>query len=209
MKPIKIGIFDYSAGNLGSLKSALNRMGFNDVTVTSDFSVLNNVHCIILPGVGSFGYCMKILNEKQDASSFFKKFLEQKDKMLIGICIGMQLLGNTSEESKGSSGLGLIPCSVEKIKVNIDQRLPHVGWNSIDSFPNNLKLSEDALDVYFDHSYKLVCDTELVLSKTFYGEEIPAIIRNKNIIGIQFHPELSGRIGSNILKHTIQGELNC
>ena len=209
MKSIKIGIFDYSAGNLGSLKSALNRIGFNDVTVTSDFSVLKEVNCIILPGVGSFGYCIEILNEKQDASSFFKKFLEQEDKMLIGICIGMHLLGDISEESEGCSGLGLIPCSVEKIKVNIDQRLPHVGWNSIDSFPNNLKISEDAFDVYFDHSYKLVCEPKLVLSKTFYGEEIPAMIKNNNIIGIQFHPELSGKIGSDILKHTIQGELNC
>jgi glutamine amidotransferase len=159
--------------------------------------------------VGSFGYCIEILNESRDASSFFKKFLEQEGKLLIGICIGMQLLGDTSEESDGYSGLGLIPWNVRKIKVNSDQRLPHVGWNSIDSIPNNLKTSDGILDLYFDHSYKIVCDPELVISKTFYGEEIPAMIKKGNIVGIQFHPELSGQIGSDILKHIIRGELNC
>ena len=89
MKSIKIGIFDYSAGNLGSLKSAIHRIGFENVIITRDFSTLEHVDCIILPGVGSFGYCMEILNETQDATSFFKNFLEKNDKLLVGICIGM------------------------------------------------------------------------------------------------------------------------
>ena len=206
---MKIGIFDYSAGNLGSLKSAFHRIGFDDVFVTSDLLTLEETDCIILPGVGSFGYCMEILNESQNASSFFKKFLEKEDKLLVGICIGMHLLGDSSEESGGYPGLGLIPSNVQKIKVNSDQRLPHVGWNTIDSIHNDLKALDGIDDVYFDHSYKLVCDPKLVVSRTFYGEEIPAIIKRGNIVGIQFHPELSGKTGSDLLKHIVQGELNC
>lgn len=209
MKSIKIGIFDYSAGNLGSLKSAFHRIGFDSVIVTNDLPTLEETDCIVLPGVGSFGHCIEILNKNQDASSFFKKFLENEDKLLVGICIGMHLLGDTSEESDGYPGLGLIPCNVRKIQVNCDERLPHVGWNTIDYSSNNLKTLDGILDVYFDHSYQLVCDSELVISRTFYGEEIPAIIKKGNIVGIQFHPELSGKTGSDLLKHIVQGELNC
>ena len=209
MKSIKIAIFDYSAGNLGSLKSTIHRIGFDDVTVTSDFSTLEKADCIILPGVGSFGYCIEILNESGDASSFFKKFLKREGKVLIGICIGMHLLGDVSEESDGYPGLGLIPSCVRKIKVNGDQRLPHVGWNSVDQIPYDLKTPNSIVDVYFDHSYKLVCDPDFVVSTTFHGEEIPAMVKKGNVVGLQFHPELSGKIGSDLLKHIVLGELNC
>ena len=209
MKSIKIAIFNYSAGNLGSLKSTIHRIGFDDVAVTSDLSILEESDCIILPGVGSFGYCMEVLNESANASSFFNSFLKQEDKLLIGICIGMQLLGDVSEESDGYAGLGLIPGSVRKIKVTDDQRLPHVGWNSLDQIPRDLKTSNSPVDVYFDHSYKLVCEPEFVISSTSYGEEIPAMVKKGNIVGLQFHPELSGKIGADILKHVVLGGLNC
>jgi len=209
VKSIKIAIFDYSAGNLGSLKSTFHRIGFDDITITNDFPTLEEADCIILPGVGSFGYCIKTLNQSGDASSFFKKFLKREGKLLVGICIGMQLFADVSEESDGYNGLGLIPSCVRKIKVNINQRLPHVGWNSIDKISNEPKTSNNVIDVYFDHSYKLVCDPDLVVSSAFYGEKIPAMVKKGNVVGLQFHPELSGKFGSDLLKDILLGELNC
>ena len=209
MKSMKIGIFDYSAGNLGSLKSACHRIGFDDVIVTSDFSTLEEADCIILPGVGSFGHCIESLNESGDASSFFKNFLKREGKSLVGICIGMHVLGDVSDESDGYPGLGLIPGCVRKLKVNGDQKLPHVGWNSLDQIPFDLKTPNSIVDVYFDHSYKLVCDPDFVVSSAFHGEEIPAVVKEGNIVGLQFHPELSGKIGLDLLKQIVLGKLNC
>ena len=208
MSSFKIGVFDYSAGNIGSLRSTLNNIGFRDIEVTNDFSILENMNCIILPGVGSFGYCVEILNQKKDAREFFLQFLQKTDNLLIGICIGMQLLAEASEESDGYSGLGLLPGNARKLIVPDDQRLPHVGWNNIVSHSKNYNILSDK-DFYFDHSYILECDPEYIVANTFYGENIPSIVKRENIIGFQFHPELSGKVGSDLLKKIILGELDC
>ena len=209
MNSYKIAVFDYSAGNIGSLRSALNNIGFSDHIVTNDFSVLESMDCIILPGVGSFGHCIENLNENQEAANFFRQFLNRKENLLIGICIGMHLLADVSEESDGCAGLGLLSGSVRKIRVPDDQKLPHVGWNSIVSTSHKYEKLANAEDFYFDHSYILECEPKYIVASTFYGEDIPAIVKRDNIFGFQFHPELSGKMGADFLKKIIQGELSC
>jgi len=209
MRSYKIGIFDYSAGNTGSLRSTLNNIGFNHYVVTNDFLVLESVDCIILPGVGSFGHCAEILNKNQEAADFFQQFLSKKDNLLISICIGMQLLADVSEESDGYAGLGLLPGSVRKLRVPDDHKLPHVGWNNIISATDKYSLLTNSGDFYFDHSYIMECDPKYIVASSFYGEDIPAIVKRDNIVGFQFHPELSGKLGADLLKNIIQGEFSC
>lgn len=209
MKNTRIAIFDYMVGNVGSLKSRLEHEGFLNVIVTNDLSVLCSVDCIILPGVGSFGHCVNVLIEKKASHDFFKKFLNGKDKLLIGICIGMHLLGDCSEEGPSFDGLGLIPGTIKRIKVSDNEKLPHVGWNTVQGKLIDPNYFDGDVDLYFDHSYRFNCNAQYVGASTFYGEDIPAIIESNNIVGFQFHPELSGKLGLNILSKFIQRGMKC
>ena len=199
----KVAIFDYMVGNIGSLKSRLERQGFVDIIVTNDLPVLSSVDCIILPGVGSFGHCVNVLTEKKAHHDFFKNFINDKEKLLIGICIGMHLLGEFSEESAEFNGLSLIPGTTKLIKVSGYEKLPHVGWNTVKGKHIELNYSDGEIDLYFDHSYKFECNSSYVVASTFYSENIPAIIQSDNVVGFQFHPELSGDLGANILANYI------
>lgn len=199
MNKANIVIIDYGMGNIQSIQNALVRMG-GQVSISNKPEDLLSADALVLPGVGAFGEAMSNLNSLGLIEPIFKAVKEQ-GKPLLGICLGMQLLADTSEERGSSEGLSLIPGKVESIPLAPDLRLPHIGWNTL-----SLKHKEplfvgvdDGDSVYFVHSYHFVCDESYVAATTDYGIDIVAAIQHKNIFGMQFHPERSQKKGLMLL----------
>ena len=197
-----IAIIDYGVGNLFSLKSSFESIGA-DICVTSDPSVIASAERIILPGVGAFEDAARKLRE-----SGLDKVIKSecaKGKPLLGICLGMQLLLERSFEYGEHEGLGLIKGSIRPISDVIDENLkiPHIGWNSL-SFGGKkdelFKYIDEGDFVYFVHSYYGAECEESVIATTEYSATLTAAVRNKNVCGVQFHPEKSERVGLSILK---------
>lgn len=190
-----IAIVDYGLGNIANLTHALNYLGY-DVIVTHDEKELNAADTIILPGVGHFKDAMNRLSELQ----LFPVLNELKlKKPFIGICLGMQLLFEKSEEGN-VQGLGFLPGTVKKITGTLP--VPHLGWNKLDSTLPSLQG-----DVYFIHSYKVHTE-ENVIATANYAEPVVGIVQKDQLIGIQFHPEKSGDFGLHILNQAIKGGFN-
>jgi len=199
-----IAIIDYGVGNLFSLQSSLKFIGA-EAKVTSDIAEIRQAERIILPGVGAFADAAKKLRQ----SGMDKVVLEEaaKGKPLLGICLGMQLLFEKSEEYGEHEGLGLIKGSVRPIAPMIGEglKVPHIGWNAL-IFPKNKEKSKlyrylnEGDCVYFVHSYAAVDCDENVTAWAEYGALLTASVENGNVYGTQFHPEKSGAVGLNILK---------
>ncbi len=188
-----IGIVDYSLGNIQNVKNALEKLGF-DYVLSGRKEDLMTCDTVILPGVGHFGEAMKTI----DALGIREDLIElSKTKRIIGICLGMQLLFECSEEGH-AEGLGLIPGTVRKMETQYT--VPHLGWNTLRSGHDSL----DQRDVYFIHSY-MVTDSPNIIATAEYGPDIPAVAQHENIIGIQFHPEKSGMAGLDILNTALRG----
>lgn len=195
---IKIGVIDYGVGNVNSLNKSFKSIGFRSVK-SDNAEVLEQSDVIVLPGVGSFAYAMdKLKKSKLD------KFIvreSKKNKPIIGICLGMQLLTNSSEENGNHKGLGIIPGKIKQLK-NSDF---HIGWNNIEvskelSFINKFNNHE----FFFNHGFAYEGNDANILSKTSYGESsFASAIMKKNTVGFQFHPEKSQKAGLQILKSTI------
>jgi imidazole glycerol-phosphate synthase subunit HisH len=204
-----IGIVDYGMGNLFSVSKALERLGAN-YWISADKQELLNADALILPGVGSFRDAMDRL--PVDTIKEFAK----TGKPLLGICLGMQLLFETSEENGLTKGLGLLPGSVRrfpgKTKDGVLYKVPHMGWNRLDFVkPSPLleNLNEDY--VYFVHSYYVdASNSEVLIAKAEYHEQVAAVVGKDHIFGMQFHPEKSSRLGmallSNFLKMAVERE---
>ena len=201
-----IAVIDYGVGNLFSVEKAFAALGA-DVRVTSDEAVIRAADKIVLPGVGAFGDCMKNL----EASGLIPVLLDcvAKGKPLLGICVGLQILFDGSEESPGVRGLGLIPGLVKKIQAP-GLKVPHMGWNSLAVREPRQKadlfagLGEKPY-VYFVHSYHAVPeDPAVITSVTEYGEQLTASVAKGNVQATQFHPEKSGDVGLHILKNFIE-----
>ena len=203
-----IAVIDYGVGNLFSVEKALAVLGA-DVRVTSEEDVIRQADKIVLPGVGAFGDCMKNLEE----SGLIPVLMESvtAGKPLLGICVGLQILFDGSEESPGVRGLGLIPGMVKKIQAP-GLKVPHMGWNSL-----AIREPRQQLDlfaglaekpyVYFVHSYHAVPeDPSVITSVTEYGEQLTASVAKGNIQATQFHPEKSGDVGLHILKNFIEAK---
>lgn len=193
----KIVIVDYGMGNLHSVNKALLKVGAQ-VSVSSDPIVIGAADKVILPGVGSFGDCMGNLN-KYGLTQVLLKVLNS-DKPFLGICLGLQLLFEDSEEAPGVKGLGFFKGQVKKIKT--DFKIPHMGWNKLE-LKNNSPLLSQAEDeyVYFVHSYHAVPeDKTIITSVCNYGTEIIASVGCGNIQAVQFHPEKSSSVGMEILQ---------
>ena len=194
-----LAIIDYGVGNLFSLQCSLKKIGV-DAVVTKDAQVIKDADRIILPGVGAFGDAAEKLNK----SGLGKVLCEQakNGKPIMGICLGMQLFFDESEESPGVSGLGILKGKFKKIPKISDIKIPHIGWNSLE-MPKQSRILKDIGDepyVYFVHSYYVEnCDDSL-LATTEYGNELTAAVASGNVYGCQFHPEKSGSTGLNILK---------
>ena len=197
-----LAIIDYGVGNLFSVEKAFASIG-EKVKVTGNAEDLKAADKLVLPGVGAFGDCMKNL----EATGLIPVILEQisNKKPLLGICVGLQILFEGSEESPDIKGLGVFKGNVQRI--NAPQlKIPHMGWNAI-SMQNNFNLFDHLNEkpfFYFVHSYHAVPeDKNLVIATTEYGETLTAAVACDNIYATQFHPEKSGDVGLQVLKNFV------
>ena len=191
-----IAIIDYGAGNLHSVKNALDYIGA-DAVITGNPEEILRADAVILPGVGAFGDCMASLNKSGLVDTV--KTAATSGKPFLGICLGLQLLFEESEESPGVSGLGIFKGKIAKIP-DRGLKIPHMGWNNIETAKDSKILSGNPF-VYFVHSYYLQTEDEnLISAYTEYGEKLAVAVERDNIFAVQFHPEKSGDAGMEILR---------
>lgn len=199
-----ISIVDYGVGNLFSLCSSFKYIG-QDAAITGDADKIRKSDRIILPGVGAFEDAAKKLRLSGLDEVVCSE--ARKGKPLLGVCLGMQMLFETSYEYGEYAGLGLIKGKVVSMEPVVPKgyKVPHIGWNSL-TFPKNKPVSplfkyiSDGDQVYFVHSYYATDCDDAVIATTEYGAELTAAVADKNIYGTQFHPEKSGEVGLNILR---------
>ena len=199
---MKVTVLDYGAGNLRSVARAFEHEGA-EVTLTSDPAVAREADRLVLPGQGHFGQCMTRLEESGLADAV-REFIAA-ERPFLGVCVGMQLIYDASEEAPGIPGLGLIPGTVKRLRTDLP--LPHVGWNSVEFV--RAAESDPVLEgvagpvpryFYHVHSYGMLeADGEHVLGRCTYDDAFASIVRRDNVWGIQFHPEKSQEDGLRIL----------
>ncbi len=202
-----IDIIDYGMGNIGSIANMLKKIGLK-VIVTSDPADLAAADKYILPGVGSFDNAMTELSRSQ-IKNILTKEVTQNSKPILGICLGMQVMSNFSEEGI-LPGLGLLNSEVKKFHFPhnaANLKIPHIGWNTVS--PHKDCLLFDSMDpeaeFYFTHSYHLeVEDTDIVVGTTHYGYDFPSVIQKDNIYAVQFHPEKSHKYGMKLLQNFLE-----
>lgn len=199
-----IAIIDYDAGNLKSVEKALGLLGEGAIVSRNRNEILR-ADKVILPGVGSFGDAMGNLRS-YGLDQVIREVVEKKTPFL-GICLGLQLLFERSEESPGVEGLGILKGEILRIPDYEGLKIPHMGWNSLDLL-NNGRLFRNLPDhpyVYFVHSYYLKAEEpEIVKASTWYSTTIHASVERENVFACQFHPEKSGEVGLQILKNFAQ-----
>lgn len=195
-----IAILDYDAGNIKSVEKACDYIGQKAI-VTRDFNQVLKADKVILPGVGSFGDAMSKL-KKYELDRAIRECIDM-DKPFLGICLGLQLLFEYSQETPGVEGLGIFKGGIHKIPDDNGLKVPHIGWNDL-TYPNPGRLFEgiDNPYVYFVHSFYLKAeDSSIVTARTNYGVDIDASVESSNVFACQFHPEKSGDVGLAILKN--------
>lgn len=201
-----VAIIDYDAGNIKSVEKAVHALGY-DAAVTRDKDIILNADHVILPGVGAFGDAMRKLHS-YDLVDVIKK-VAANNTPLLGICLGLQLMFESSEEASGVEGLSLLKGKIVLIPHGDDLKIPHIGWNSL-KYPNKGRLfaglPEDSY-VYFVHSYYLQAEeAEIVKATTEYGTLIHASVEKDNVFACQFHPEKSSDVGMMILENFLKIE---
>ncbi|MEN6411674.1 MAG: imidazole glycerol phosphate synthase subunit HisH [Veillonellales bacterium] len=198
-----IAIIDYGMGNLYSVEKALTKLGAS-VIVTGRPEKIVQAAKVVLPGVGAFGDCMKNLTQ-YGLVEVIRQVIEQ-GKPFLGICLGLQMLFEGSEEDPGVPGLGIFPGQVRKITAP-QLKIPHMGWNSL-AFPNPSQLFQNLAEpsyVYFVHSYHAVPEnSSLITAVTDYGGAVTAAVGQGNVQAVQFHPEKSSSVGMKILDNFIR-----
>ena len=195
----RVCILDYGSGNVGSVKNILEFLKFDFIISNSIQSIKDSSH-IILPGVGAFGKSMEKIKKKIPLNVLEDEIINKK-KPFLGICVGMQVLFNSSEEFGNFEGLGWLKGKVKKIKAKI---LPHVGWNEIEITKENalLRNLENNKDFYFVNSFHSIPDDKnIIISETKYEEKFCSAIQKYNIFAVKFHPEKSQLAGQIILKN--------
>ena len=196
-----IAIIDYDAGNLKSVEKALISLG-EEVVVSRERDVLLSADKVVLPGVGAFGDAINKLSE-YGLIEVIKEIVDNNTPFL-GICLGLQLLFEESEEAPGVAGLGILKGKILKIPPKEGLKIPHMGWNSIDIKPEArlFKGIKNNSYVYFVHSYYLKAEDEsIVAATTEYSTHIHASVESGNVFACQFHPEKSSDVGLKILKN--------
>lgn len=196
-----IAIIDYGAGNIQSVCKAMKFIGC-DCVVTRDKNEIMQADGAILPGVGSFGDTMDTMSEYGIKDTVIEYI--STGKPFLGICLGLQLLFPSSEESPNAKGLGIFDGAITKIPSGEGLKIPHIGWNSIEINKNSrlFKGIENNSFVYFVHSYFLnASDKSIVAAQTEYGVKIDAAVEKNNVFATQFHPEKSGETGLRILRN--------
>lgn len=197
----KAVVLDYGVGNIASIVNALDVIKLKNNVVSNASDDMLEADVVIIPGVGSFHNGMIGLNERGFARQL-QYIYQDKSKLIIGICLGMQLFCRESEESPGVLGLCWIDEKILKFKNN-DLKVPHIGWNKI--LMDEKKYNNQYF--YFVHSYYLPFKESYSLSTTEYGIEFTSSFKLENIVGFQFHPEKSQRLGLDLLKHTVETHL--
>lgn len=196
-----IAIIDYDAGNLKSVEKALVSLG-EETIITRNFSEILSADKVILPGVGAFGDAMAQL-KKYELDKVVHEVTE-KETPLLGICLGLQLMFESSEETPGVEGLHLLDGHIHRIPDSEGIKIPHIGWNSLE-LPKESRLFKGIADqsyVYFVHSYYLkAADEAIVAATTEYSTHIHAAVEHGNIFACQFHPEKSSTVGLQILQN--------
>lgn len=199
-----IAIIDYDAGNIKSVEKALHKLG-QETVITRDAVTILNADKVILPGVGAFGDAMENLKKYHLDKVIYQ--VVEKGIPFLGICLGLQLLFEKSDESKGVKGLGILEGEVCKIPECEGLKIPHMGWNSL-HLQNEGRLFkglEDNSYVYFVHSYYLKAkDENIVKATTEYSTHIHASVEKGNVFACQFHPEKSSDVGLTILKNFVE-----
>jgi len=204
-------IVDYGMGNIKSLYNSLKFLGYNPVFYSEKKNINSNIY--ILPGVGAFNQAMKLIEEKK-ISNNLNNFVKNKNNLLLGICLGMQLFFEESSENLKTTGLGMIKGKIKKISDNKNHILPNVGW-----FETSIKSDQtfgylkkfDKQKFYYVHSYiaEPIDKKNQIASSAYYGNSFCAMtIKNSNIIGTQFHPEKSSEIGLEFLDMLIKNSIN-
>lgn len=203
-----IAIVDYGVGNLYSVEKAFAKFS-DDVILTQSADVIDKADKVVLPGVGAFGDCMK--NFKASGLMDAVMRAVENNKPVMGICVGLQIMFEGSEESPDIKGLGIFKGMVRKINAP-GLKIPHMGWNNLTINENthvDINLFKNIRKnpyVYFVHSYHAVPeDKSIILATSIYGEEITAAVGKNNVIATQFHPEKSGDIGLSIIKNFVEG----
>lgn len=193
-----IAVVDYGMGNLRSVQKGFEKVGF-DAVITSDIKIIESASKIVLPGVGAFTDCMNNLEGRGLVEPVIRGI--EKGKPFLGICLGLQLLFEESEEFGNRKGLGIIKGRVKRFPKG-DLKVPHMGWNSIKKVKDTPLLADLADDsyLYFVHSYYVLPEEDVAATTTSYGMEFTSSIVKDNIFACQFHPEKSQADGLKILK---------
>ena len=197
-----IAIIDYDAGDVKSVEKALQALN-QEVIITNDKKILLEADKVILPGVGAFGDAMEKL-QSYGLVEVIHELVEMK-KPFLGICLGLQLMFDESEESPGVKGLGLLKGKIVRFPQS-ELKVPQIGWNSLE-FPKESVLFKGINTgeyVYFVHSYYLKAEEDIVAATTEYGVTVHAAVEKDNIFACQFHPEKSSVVGLNILKNFVE-----
>lgn len=186
-----VAIIDYGVGNVRSVSSALSFLKYKAV-VTRSPEVIQRAAAIILPGVGAFSEAMTNL-QHFDLVDLLNTEVQTRGKPILGICLGMQVFGNSSQESPGYHGLGWLEFDVIHLNKDTDLKVPHVGWNTVSADCGSFlfRNMEAEPHFYFDHSYCVSCTADKVAARCDYGIQFAAAVAHRNIVGVQFHPEKS------------------
>lgn len=201
---MKIVIVDYGMGNIKSISSAFKYLGVEEILISNKYEDIKCADKLLLPGVGSFSKAIDNLY-KLELNKILDEMVLEKQKPILGICLGMQLLCQYSEEDGGADGLSYVDAKCELFKTQ-DLKIPHVGFNQVRT-NKKAKLFDgfdDNMDFYFTHSYRLTSQTDLKQSLTLYDEEFISAYEIGHIAGTQFHPELSQTNGLKLLKNFIE-----
>ena len=201
---MKVAIVDYEMGNIKSIKSALKYLNVEEIVLSNKFNDIKSADKLILPGVGSFSKAMKNIKQLNLDKILYQVVVKER-KPILGICLGMQLMSQSSEEGGFSDGLKFIDSNVKKFNLK-NLKVPHVGFNQVE-FHKDYKLYkglDNLSDFYFTHSYQMQSDQNINQSLCEYGDKFIVSYEVENITGVQFHPELSQTNGLKLLENFIK-----
>ena len=206
---MNITIVDYSSGNISSVINSFGEVCKNKykINVSSDLKIISSSDKIVLPGQGSFKSCVDSLNKIEGLNETLNQFVFDQKKLLLGICVGMQMFANVGYEENETKGLGWISGKVSKIdNQNQKFKLPHIGWNEITITKDSsiFKNIDNKSHMYFVHSYEFIPEDKSVISSTTdYSTNIVCSVEKDNIFGTQFHPEKSDKLGLKLIENFI------
>ena len=206
---MNVVIVDYNSGNISSVVNSFKEAAKDKVNieVTADLKKINSCDKLVLPGQGSFKSCMDLIKKINGLEDVLNEFVKDKNKPLLGICVGMQMFADIGYEEVETKGFGWIKGEVLKINnQNEKYKLPHIGWNEINIVKNSkiFKDIKNSSHMYFVHSYEFVVEDKSVISATTnYSTRITCSVEKKNIYGTQFHPEKSDKTGLKVIDNFI------